>query len=144
MSACCWIGFCNSSSEELSSRDCEPHGEDDGNYPGSSSTHPSYPGQICLLQITSCPPEFLTVVQLKVGFLQCPPCTVPQGGWVLLQGMLCCSSVGAPCLPCHAPEPNDCHLYNSHRWCTFFLKLYIRLLKIANFFVSLHKKDFKM
>lgn len=137
MSACCWMGFCNSSSDELSSRDCEPHGEADGNYPGSSSTHPSCPGQIRLLMITFCPPALLTEVQLKVGFLQCPPCPVPQGA---APG----NTVAAQCLPCHASQPNDCHLYNSYCWCTFFFKLYICLLKIANFFVSLHKKDFKM
>lgn len=143
LSACCWMGFRSSSSDELLSRDCEPHSEADGNYAGGRSTHPSYPDQICLLIIAFCPPAFLTEVQLKAGFLQCPPCTVPQGGWVLLQRMLCCSSVGAQCLPCHAPEPNDCHLYNSYCWWTFFFKLYICLLKIANFLCLCIKRTLK-
>lgn len=73
LSACCWMGFCSSSSDELFSRDCEPHSETDGNYPGSRSTHPSYPGQICLLIITFCPSALLTEVQLKVGSCSAHP-----------------------------------------------------------------------
>lgn len=134
-----WLFF----SDELSSRDPERYGQADGNYPGSSSTHPSYPGQISLLMITFCPPSFLTAFQLKVVFLWCLPCRVAQGGWVLLRGLPHHSSMGAPSLSCYAAEPNDCHLYDLYSLCKFFLKLYIHLLKIANFLCLCIKRAFK-
>lgn len=136
------ISFYDSFSDELSSRDPKCYGQADGNYPGSSSTNPSYPGQISLLMITFCPPSFPTEHQLEAVFLgSCPRESRRAAG--------CCSG------DCCAAPPWELQVSRvtllsqmiptytiQYKFVQFFLKVIQSLIKNCSFFVSLHKERF--